>query len=366
MKRKSISKWMKCFTAGILSAALVLTGVTVLPATVEAEETAPGVIYEERKEDFATWKAQAEKTAPVKPGYLFGGWYTSQSEDNALTEETAGSYDGATVYAKFVPAYVLSVKAQIGSGVTANDDAEASIRILTGLDSLNYQYVGVRISLGNKTQTESSTKTTVYDKVEIGTGENKTSVTAAQTFGEAARYYGAWKIGKISDANDSGIIYVRPYWETMDGTVVYGLAKYVHVEDGYLGYVSVPINVMSGAQAAAGIAKISAANNTDLYTGDIIVEAGRMFDDDMSYNVDGTTVKIVGNGATVGENKSGETLFANVRFKLTDAGKAAMYNTDTSTNEITRAKVLNFSITDSDFSNWDEETVEADLWNIQY
>ena len=358
MKRRSIEKWMKKTIAGIMTAALVLAGTAVFPTTVKAENTDPEIKYENRTTEFNTWKEQGTKTAPVLDGYFFGGWYKSASEEEPLTEETAGEYNG-TAYAKFVPSYVLSVKAQLSSGVSEGDGEPASIRILTGLDSLKYQYVGVQISLGNGSELKNSEKTKVYDKVEIGTGENKASVTAEQTFGATAHFYGVWKIGKISDANDANIIYVRPYWETMDGTIVYGLAKYVHVEDGYKQYISVPINMMSGAAAAAGITTMEFENDKLDFVG---VEPGRMFDDTMEYSEGANTVKIVGNGTTVGSFKSNETLFANVRFQAKE--DVSLY--DTSTSEYKRTIFPQFKALEQDFSDWNEDTVDAGVWDIQY
>ncbi len=368
MKRATINKWLKRVTTGILAASLALAGSMIYSTTTEAANES--VTYDPANDAFEEW--QTRGTAPVKAGYLFGGWYTSEDGGEVLTEETVKGYTG-NVYAKFVPSYVLSVKAQIDANTQKNgaeDQAEASIRILTGVDSLQYQYIGAEILLGNRLDTKAETKTTVYKTLLMSDDTNTEKINANELFGTAANYFSVWKIINIEDINDDSIIYVRPYWETMDGTIVYGLAKYVHVEDGYLRYVSVPINMMSGQQAAAGVATIS-CENSDLFTGDVIVEEGRVFDDAMESSTFGDTVKIVGNGATVGSSSKdaklnvNETLFANVRFKLQDG--IELYNVDETTNVKTRANgFLKFTILDSDFSDWNENPVDAGAWDIQY
>lgn len=365
MKRENITKWMKKFTTGILAASLVLAGSMIYSTTTEAANES--VTYDQANEAFEEWKTS--RTAPVKAGYLFGGWYTSKDGGEVLTEETVGTHIG-DVYAKFVPSYVLSVKAQIDANTQnngANDKAEASIRILTGVDSLRYQYVGAKILLGNKKDINAETKTTVYQTLLMSDDDNTKKVNANELFGTAANYFSVWKIGKIEDINDDSIIYVRPYWVTMDGTIVYGLAKYVHVEDGYLGYVSVPINVMSGKSVAAGLAEMGYDSNK-LQIIENGVESGRLFDDGIEVNTSITgSVKIAGNGKTVGTYKD-ESILANVRFKVIDGSQ--MFVEDSADSKVwKRNQTLTFDINDEslDFSNWDENKVDdPGVWNIQY
>ena len=173
-----------------------------------------------------------------------------------------------------------------------------------------------------------------------------------------------WNIVNIADVNDENIIYVRPYWVTLDGTKVYGMSKYVHVVDGYQTnkYVSIPINVMTASKAAAGIATINYDSSKMSFVG---MEKGRIFDDAMEYSEANGTVKIVGNGATVDKYNADETLFANARFKLNDG--IELYSVNTNTNVMTRANgYFDFTISNPDFSDWNENTVDAGAWNIQY
>lgn len=365
MKKAIMSKWIKGLTAGVLSAAFVLVGVASLSSTVKAEGE-PAVHFTAGLDDtFNEWK-NGHTVVPTEEGYLFGGWYKDASGTQPLKENDANDYSDP-VYAKFVPSYVLSVKAQIDENTKqANDGNNASIRIITGADSLQYQYIGAQILLGNRIDTNAPERTAVYKNLLMSKDEGASKVSAKDLFGPEAEYLCAWNIVDIYDINDDSIIYVRPYWITMDGTKVYGLAKYVHVEDGYLNYVSVPINMMSGSQAAACVMTMN-YNNTYL-TDEVIMEKGRVFDDAVECSAANGTIKVVGNGATAGEYKSGETLLANVRFKLKDGTKLYIESSTDSKQQVRGdAGFLNFTITNTDFSDWNEQAVtNPGVWDIKY
>lgn len=85
---------------------------------------------------------------PTKEGYIFSGWYTQGDCDVAnVLEKKPGV--GDTVYAKFVKKDVLSVKVQLRYG-TNMDSEYTKIRLITSVDSLNYQEVGFDFSCGEK------------------------------------------------------------------------------------------------------------------------------------------------------------------------------------------------------------------------
>ena len=148
MKNTMISKWMKTLTAGVLSAALVLAGTVTIPSEVKAAD--PAVHWTAAtSEAFQAWKDS--KAVPTEEGYLFGGWYKDAAGTQALEATEASTYTGE-VYAKFVPSYVLSVKTQLDETTQNNskqDGEKASLRVFTGVDSLDYQYIGADIYLGN-------------------------------------------------------------------------------------------------------------------------------------------------------------------------------------------------------------------------
>lgn len=333
-------KKSRTLITGVMAVAVIMVGMLLVPKTAAAE-TIPGdggIIYVKDSENynFATYWKEGNKKAPVKEGYVFGGWYSAPGEDGALTEETASQATEA--YAKFVPDYVLSVRAQNEEG-TVKGDGLTSTRVLSSVDSTKYQNVGFDIYLANKTQLKmedgtAPLKTTkVFEKVQKGSE----TISATEIFGAASKYFIVWRLDEIGDVNDSKIIYVRPYWVTPDGTMVYGLAKYVHVEDGYLEYISVPINLMTGEDIAAGVVKMT-------YSGLEFVgfEAGRLLPEMEENHGTAGIVNMVGNAEKVNQNVSADGIYANLRFK-----RPATLPTEQS-----------FTTTEADFANWSEETVK--------
>lgn len=375
MKRVSMSKWRQRITSGVLLMAMALTlaGSVVIPATAEEVKNTPSgqVVYEPDNGEFDKWKKQDTKVAPVKEGYLFGGWYKDAAGDEALkSEEVANHTD--PVYAKFVPAYVLSVKAQWN--YAANKEAEqSSLRILVGVDSLKYQSVGVQVSLGNTNTLQAKTTARVYDTVCTGSGNDVKKVKASETFGSAAKYYGVWKV-RVSKGNYEGQIYVRPYWVTQDGTTVYGMAKYFHTSDQWKNYITVPINKMpaqgdTSSAEAAGMVTVKYEPSEVTFKK---VEDGRIFGvGEAAFDVvdDGNgTVTIIGNRKSVDPDnaKKDESVFANLVFEK----KVDIF--ELSGDKYIRSKFLEFTISDAKFCDWDEnltgKTVDNSLgvWNITY
>ena len=356
------SKWMKRLVTGLLSSALILAGGMILPSTVRAADATVHYTVQS-KEQFEAWKSDNTKI-PTEDGFLFGGWYKSNRDTDALLESEVATYEG-DIYAKFVPSYVLSVKTQLDSNTATKGQERveteyAEMRILTGVDNLQYKEIGVQILLANKNDMNAPAQSKVYQNLLIG--DQKLS--ANEMFGAAANYFGVWTLTDIEKVNDAKIIYVRPYWVTKDGTTVYGLAKYVHVEDSYESnrYISVPINMMSEKDAAAGA--VTLTYNTDMFElATTAVENGRVYGEGMSSDVNTSgTVKIIGNDSEVKPSKADETLFANVRLKRKD--NVALYKGDGNGKLVRNEGFFNFTV-ESQFCNWDEEVVEKG-WNIQY
>ena len=290
-----------------------------------------------------------EKKAPVKEGYVFGGWYTKASDMyTPLNEEDAATAEN--VYAKFVPSYVLSIKAQNAENTTETMTGNTSTRIITSVDSKSYQMVGFEIYLGNSTtplkNNGNALETSrVYTGIKIGTGETAKTKNATQIFGTASKHVAVWELTDIAKVNHSKIIYVRPYWKTMDGTKVYGLAKYVHIEDDYKNYVSVPVNLLTGEVVAAGT--MSLKYNTELtFVG---FEAGRLLPE-MSYihSEDNNTIKMLGNTKKTTDVVNADGIYANLRFEKP-------------------RDTTDFDITVGQFCNWDEEKITTlKAWDITY
>ena len=113
--------------------------------------------------DIAPYRENEPYTAPEAPaGKVFAGWYWD--EDMTLPvgpEETTGM-----AFAKFVDAAVLQVKYQ--NDLSTYEDGRQKLRLVTTVDTLNYQIVGFRLTYWT-TQNILSTidieTTTVYEKL---------------------------------------------------------------------------------------------------------------------------------------------------------------------------------------------------------
>lgn len=378
MKRKK--------TAAFFLAILLVLGLTIEPTTADAAEEGykDEVVFEDKTSDFKTmWKDDGTGTAPIKEGYVFGGWYIV-NEDGM---KEALSVDGArnlangnsseVVYAKYVPSYVLSVKVQHEENTSFSDKQNASVRIISSIDSKNYKKVGFDVYINNnpnnKLQHDSDgdgTRDSELETTTVYTGlivKNEEKPRMPQTiFGKESEYISVWKLTGTPDQYDAKIIKVTPYWITMDGTKVSGLSKFVHIEDGYKGYVNIPINLTTGEEIAAGqlqmkynpaILKLAESSEGVVY--DKAVEFDGVFKaSEMAYHDDGNgTITFVGNAETVNTLKNADDIFANIRFQIVDKFK---YPDTKSENFLT------FQVDGEYFCDWDEKDVKVNAWDIQH
>ena len=379
MKNRNGKQLRKRGCALFFAAALFVAGIGSAPIVGEAApygEAGSNPTYEDKiwyEKDTTAFNAlwsESTKGVPTKDGYVFGGWCTQNDDGETytmLTETTAAEIaDGTDVYAKYVPAYVLSVRGQVDTDTYKSGESRTntgSIRLVSATDSKEYQKVGFDVYLGGKTENKvwadtEKTKPLETNKVYnyIQTADDK-EVDATTAFGTHAHFLSVWKLDKIVKDNDTKIIKVTPYWITLDGTKVTGLTKYVHMEDGYLShmYVSVPITLSSESSVAAGMVTVTypegleliGAENGEVEDGDIF-PAGQM-----SYKCDPDTrtIQFVANGKNTEDEISASGLYANLRFKKT--------------TEISGH--LEFTFSGEQFCNWKEEDVSGiKAWDIQY
>lgn len=363
MNRKAKGSLVKKLTAGILAVSMLLGGAIIAPKEAEATgtEVIPTTIdYDSTNYDIKDyWN---EKKAPVKEGYVFGGWYKGTGVDDFMTAEEAqtaveGTFDG-TVYAKFVPASVLSVKTQNESD--AETEGVTDVRVISSLDCKNYEKVGFDIYLANKNKvykygtTNGACETTSIYKGLMESGEPKE---ANAIFGGVSQFVSVWLLEGVKQTHWDKIIYVRPYWVTMDGTTVEGLGKYVHVEDQANGYINIPVNLGTGQAVAAGIVNMTYDKDLEF----IGFEAGRLLPD-MKYihDAENKTIKMIGSVNTenletdANPDVSADGIFANIRVKPSDTTV--------------------FDMTTEQFCNWAEEKYGEDesgenvvkAWDVKY
>ena len=209
-----------------------------------------------------------KNTYPTKEGYLFAGWYTTddilgKSDAEVLKYAVRNSVPKeGSVYALFVPANVLDVKAQLSGelldGFEGND--KGSIRFVTTVNSLLYQKVGFEVSYINsngakKSATSSSNK--VYDKLyAVGSTTDEYMENGEEylptEFSAASKFFKACNLKNIP-ASDFGVpITVKPFWVTLDGSKVYGETVIKSMDDYFLAedvYVSNSNDVANKADA---------------------------------------------------------------------------------------------------------------------
>lgn len=360
--------FMKKMAAVLCIAVIVMAGVVVAPVTADAAGAT--VFYEAC--DIGKYWSKSQKTAPIKDGYVFGGWYTKTTEGETtvytalkeadITTDENGVANVEDTYAKYVPAYVLSVKAQNESGTSKDDDKDSSVRVLSSVDCKDYQKVGFKILINNKNElftgesgTEPLETTKVFTGLVVGT-DTDNPLTPENIFGSESHFLSVWRLDGIANKFDAKIINVTPYWITMDGTKVEGLSKYVHVEDGYNGYISVPINLCDIKEVAAGTLTMTYPSGLTLVANKVEFD-GVFPKGEMSVYDDGNgTIKIVGNADTVNTVKVADGIFANLRFTADEsvysgAGKGTF---------------LSFTVIDEKFCDWDEELITIDAWDIKY
>ena len=360
MKKKNKTKICTKMITACLTLAMFFGAVVVMPKEAKAAEEPTTIYYD----NGATKKYKISdywenRKVPVKPGYVFGGWYVEQNgkhtplQEEVLRNATISDYN-STAYAKFVPANVLSIKTQGALG-----DSTSSLRILSSVDGTNYQEVGFEYKLGILAEGKTEKITKVYKAIKPHKNAKEAEyIYPGTTFVEGvSEYFIAADVSDIKSTSYAKIIYARPYWITMDGTTVMGLARNNRIVDkqNQNQYTSVGINLLTDGKAVAQVAagKIQVTYNTDDY--DVVdakadttydsTNGGKYMFPEMEYHVDEAagTITFVGNAENVDEHLTADGLFANVRFVKTTTEETA----------------LNFAVkTDmTEFCNWEEDTV---------
>ena len=215
-----------------------------------------------------TFLFSATEITTPEEGYLFAGWYTTddildKSDAEVLKYAVRNSVPNeGPVYALFVPASVLDVKAQLSGelleGLDGNE--KGSIRFVTTVNSLLYQKVGFEVSYVNsngakKSATSSSNK--VYDKLyAVGSTTDEYMENGKEylptEFSASSKYFKACNLKNIPESDFGVPITVKPFWVTLDGSKVYGETVIKSMDDYFLAenvYVSNSESVTDKADA---------------------------------------------------------------------------------------------------------------------
>lgn len=339
---------------------------------VDENSKETGVIFVLNAEKYNFEKLWEDKIAPTRDGYVFGGWYTNPEEDGSGTfsavKETQGTEE-ANVWAKFVPAEVLSIRAQLQKATEDGSDNREEgdktyLRLLSGVSGLDYQKVGFDILYNKKTSDtaqniETATNITkVFSKITNDeTGAD--GMAASSLFGDAATHFSVLRLDGIGFKNYTKVIYVTPQWTTLDGTLVEGQAKYVRVMDGYAEnrYISVPVNFLEGSAVAAGQLEMT-YDSDKLEVVEVDTngyDAGEQKTEGSYYDNKTGTIKFVNNITGTANIEPESVVYANVWFKVKQ---------DVT---IESGKALEFKMGEYSFCNWEEEPVtDINAWDFKY
>lgn len=363
--------------------ALALIAVGMLNNTVDAtaaeivKTETSGVIYVQYSEDIhdECWGKEAPQYAEVDlngVGYLFGGWYAKNGDVYTPIESEDALANATTVVAKFVPAQTLSVKCQNWAGTDKNSD-NVIVRMISATDSTNYKGYGFVVSkivggvekvLGT---TADNTKD-VYSRFNYYKNADDETPTAtyipSQLFGNAANHFISSTVGRIPTGAHNAIICIKPFWDTLDGVRVYGLSKFAHVEDGYLGYVNVPVNLnilKNGCGATAGMLSVQSDDDlTFIGAENGGIECGKVFDE-MEFNVaqdenGKTIIRCIGNMEDISEKEEMD-IYVNLKYQRKEIADETPIIGDYYT----------FSVTGEDFCDADENSIpDENVWNVIY
>ena len=371
--KKHVLNILKAVTISVVAFAIVAVGtlsstIGTSAAEVVGTETS-GVIYVQynnlNPEDY--WGVKAPEYTGVDSndvGYFFGGWYTKNGETYTPVEDKSGLT--GTVVAKFVPAQTMSVKCQNWAGTNASSD-NVVIRVISATDNTNYSQFGFQVSKivdGNETKFNDYLTDTVYKRFNYYESQDDAepdTYVPSQLFGDAATRFTTCTVGKIPTAHHGTIICIKPFWDTLDGVRVYGLSKFAHVEDGYLYYVNVPVNLNilnKDNPAAAGRLNVKSVDGLEFLGAEEGIEYGKVFNE-MEFNVlDNGTIRCIGDTSDL-TNKDEMDIFVNLRFKRkpVDSGNDAPI----------AENFYKFTVDQEDFCDADEVLFEGEnVWSIIY
>jgi len=204
----------------------------VLAATT-SEKSFIAVEYTDLKEFRQQGSVKAPTYSDGKIEWIFAGWYKDEECTTAYTNVNANT---TSAYAKFVPADVLSVRLQLTEGTTSTTDT-TNMRLVSSVDSLNYKNVGFKIYFKGAKNPVIVKTTKVYERIIASTESGVDYNYSPKVMDVDSEYFVTATLLNIAKKNfgydDSTTnFYIKPYWETLDGTVVYGINRYVKVKDG--------------------------------------------------------------------------------------------------------------------------------------
>ncbi len=327
MKKQTVKKLLA------LALSLALVAVCFLNSSaLSAQAAVMGADVEYVSYTGAEMASLIGKTAPVKQGYLFAGWFTDNTGEAPIT---TGEGAPANVYAKFVKANLRGVAMQARWDMS--EDAQSTdLRVISLVHGTFYQAVGYNIyvrtvkadgTLSNErvlceydpeTKTSPSQSTTLYSGLRVytdGTVENSSVAGTNDVFGrDEGWYFTTMRINKIpSSMWDNNIIVSQPYWITADGTYVPGPKEYNRANDGLNEIVNVTVNILGAEAIATGVVEITYPEGFDF----VDYDYGRVFEDMFYLTNDQATntLRTAGNTNRYRNVLNPNDAYVNLRFR---------------------------------------------------
>jgi len=208
---------------------------------VLAAETSTGYVVQKYTDLSILDQKELPTCSDTTKEWLFAGWFKDEACENAYV----GIHSKVTeAYAKFVPADVLSVRLQLSEGTDAETSPTTNMRLVSSVDSLNYSKVGFEIYFNGAKKPVTVQSSTVYERIVASAESGVEYNYSPKVLSAESEYFVTATLINISNANFEKNFYIRPYWKTVDGTTVYGVNRYVNVENGLsVTNVNVPVKV---------------------------------------------------------------------------------------------------------------------------
>ena len=287
---------------------LVVTGMVFATSKATAADTV--TVAPDSKETQVVASSEVEKNGegvPTLAGYVFAGWYKDAQATQPYRDVVS---EGEAAYAKFVAEEVLSVKAQLSADVIPEGTTagQASMRFITTVDTLKYREVGFQIAIQGIVAPITQKTNKVYTELyQIGV-DGRVDEISPKMFCEASEYFCAVTMTKIPLAAWNTDIIITPYWITLDGTTVYGVAATKSVDQGRKACVA-RIDSMYYPGVAEAVQLAKAADVIEVLRDDTI---------DATISVDkAVTIKnVAGSSVTL----TRDTSLADAMFNITSEG----------------------------------------------
>lgn len=375
------NKVEKRILATIIAFAVAISGFLYMPEkkTLAAEEDVvryQPVAYSIFEDCITNKKApecELSNTSDDNQGYLFAGWYTTEGTViKSVSEVKQGATD---ITAKFVAAHLAGVACQVRADIKNESVEKTNLRIVSAVDSANYEAVGFNIygrhdndkdgiytewlmyryDAASKAESKK-----VYTGLQVYKADAEGKLVAdgapktpADVFGPEAEgfYFTTMSLNGIPKASYGTTVVIKPYWITLDGTVVEGLGEFNRVQDSIDGIVNISVNLKDVTDIAAGMLNIKYDEQKFVYQE---AECGRVFEE-MDFAQDGNTIKCIGNVSTVKNAAEPNDIYVNLRFAKTDVNDLQLGQAE-----------FTVEVLKEGFCDINEKIVAVTAWDVKY